>query len=355
MSVILKAYGETAISIAAVSSLAFYLGYWLFARPTLPTSSTDRIPAPAPRRLHGILLLTLVGLIALSPGGLLGFAEAGFLRLPVESPLHSAIYALACICGFTTTLLCVHAAVGRVALPWLSMAQVLLIFWMLGGRTQFVITGIAFGLIVLRYGRLGFRGLLLPVLAAIVLSGLTLSLRLSLQGEATDLTDALRLTLNQLSLLEGYALTARFVDETGHQAAHYWATMQQLLPRALFPEKPLQLSRALRFMAARDTLGGLTPGLAGEAFAAGGLIWVAALGVAFGGLLASLDNGYRRLAQLPPLAQALVASLIPLLAIFALRGGFDTAIFRFAILLLAAGLGATWSTTRRPLLQAVPP
>ncbi|MBN9334331.1 hypothetical protein [Devosia sp.] len=344
-SATLVAYRDTAIAIAVIIGPAFYLGYWALARAPTPSPPPERVSTP-PRRIHGLLLLILAGLIAVSPGGLPGFAEAGFLRVPVESPLHSTIYALACVAAFTTTIQSVHAAAGRTAQPWLSMAIVLLVFWMLGGRTQFVITGIAFGLVLLSHRRLGMRGLLMPILAAGLLSLMTLSFRLSLQGQTTDLAATTLMSLSQLSLLEGYALAARIVDEAGHQVGHYWTTALQLLPRALFPEKPLQLSRALRFMAARDTLGGLTPGLAGEAFAAGGLIWVAATGIAFGGTLAVVDNAYRRLPQLGLVSQALVVCLLPLLAIFVMRGGLDTTIFRLAILLFTAGLMALWNTSR---------
>lgn len=345
-SATLSAYSDTAIAIAVIAGPAFYLGYWVFARAPSASPSAERLDAP-PRLIHGLLLIILAGLIAISPGGPLGFAEAGLLRVPVESPLHSTIYALACVVAFTTAILSAHAAAERSGQPWLSMAIVLLVFWMLGGRTQFAITGIAFCLVLLRHGQLRMRGLLVPILVTGLLSLMTLSFRLSLQGQTTDLAATISMTLSQLSLLEGYALAARFVDEAGHQVGHYWATAMQLLPRAIFPEKPLQLSRELRFMAARDTLGGLTPGLAGEAFAAGGLIWVAAIGIAFGGVLALVDNAYRRLCELAPVSQALVVSLLPLLAIFVMRGGLDTAIFRLAILLLAGGLMGLWNASRQ--------
>lgn len=347
-SATLRAQIDTATAIAGLTSLAWYAGYWLLAR-ALPAGAP---PAPAisagPKHFHALTMLALLGLIAAAPGGLFGFAQAGFLRLPVDSFLFSLTYACACLAALTTALLCAHAAASRSALPWLSMAVVLLVFWLLGGRTQFAITGMAFGLLLLAHRRIGLRGLILPTLVAAILALLTLSFRLTLQGEATDPNGSLLLTLSQLSLLESYALTARFVEEAGYQGGHYGQVLQQLFPRALFPDKPLQLSRALRLMEARDGLGGLTPGLAGEAFAAGGFICVVAIGIAFGGVLALLDNAYRALTRLQPPMQALVVSLIPLLAIFALRGGLDTAIFRLAIVLLAATIGSYWRTMHAP-------
>lgn len=353
MGATLRAYADTAATIAGTGSLAWFLGYWLLAR-TVPATMQETPAAPQPRAgriLHGWFLAVLLGLIAMAPGGPLGFAEAGFLRLPVESSLFSLTYVLACLAAFTTT----YAAAVRPSPPFLSMGLVLSVFWMLGGRTQLVITGIAFGLVFLGSGRMRLRSLFLPALAAGLLIALTLSFRLTLQGETTDLLAAARITLSQLSLLEGYALAARFAEEAGYQSAHYWTTLQQLLPRALFPEKPMQLSRELRLMAARDTLGGLTPGLAGEAFAAGGLICLSFTGIVFGGALALLDNAYRALLGLQPLAQALVASLIPLLAIFLLRGGLDTAVFRLAALLSAAASGAVWQAMHGPRPQGAAP
>ena len=345
MSATLQAQIGTATAIAGLSSLAWYAGYWLFSRSLAESAPPEGTATAGPKLFHVSVLLTLLGLIAAAPGGLLGFAQAGFLRLPVNSFMFSLTYACACLAAFTTALLCAHAASGRTAQPWLSMGLVLLVFWLLGGRTQFAITGIAFGLILLAHRRIGLRDLVLPTTVAAVLLTLTLSFRLTLQGEAADLSSAVRLSLSQLSLLESYALAARLVEEAGYQAGHYWQVLQQLLPRAIFPEKPLQLSRALRLMEARDELGGLTPGLVGEAFAAGGLVGVVAISIAFGGTLALLDNAYRALTRLRPLMQALVVSLIPLLAVFTLRGGFDTSIFRLAILLLAAAIGSLWRTT----------
>lgn len=349
MSATLRAEINTATAIAGLASLGWYLGYWLLARaPAASAPAREAVGSAGPKRFHALLMLALLGLIAAAPGGPVGFAQTGFLRLPVGSTLFSVTYALACVAAFTTAILCAHAAAGRSAPPWVSMGMILLVFWLLGGRIQFAITGIAFGLVFLAHRRVRLRGLVLPAGIAAILVLLTLSFRLTLQGEATDLVEAIRLTLSQLSLLESYALASRFVEEAGYQGAQYWQVLQQLFPRALFPEKPLQLSRALRLMEARDGLGGLTPGLAGEAFATGGFICVAAMGIAFGGVLALLDNAYRALAGLRPLTQALVVSLIPLLAIFALRGGFDTAIFRLAILLLAAAIGSLWRTYPRP-------
>lgn len=354
ISATLRAQIGTATVIAGLTSLAWYAGYWLFARsPAASVSLAEVAVSGSSRRFHALVLIALLGLIAAAPGGLFGFARTGFLRLPVDSALFSLTYASACLAAFTTAVLCVYAAASRSAPPWFSMGVVLLVFWLLGGRTQFAITAMAFGLVFLAHRRVRLRSLLLPAMVAALLVTLTLSFRLTLQGEATDIASALRLTLSQLSLLESYALAARFTEEAGHQGAHYWQVLQQLFPRALFPEKPIQLSRALRLMEARDGLGGLTPGLAGEAFAAGGLICVAAIGIAFGGALALLDNAYRGLARLQPLMQALIVCLIPLLAIFALRGGFDTTIYRLAILLLAAAIGGLWRATHVPRLPRV--
>lgn len=343
MSATLRAQIDTATTIAWLASLAWFAGYWLFARPPAESAAPrDVFVPPAPRRFHILVLVTLLGLIAAAPGGPFGFAQAGFLRLPADSFLFSLTYACACLAALTTTLLCVDAAAGRSIMPWFSLAAVLLTFWILGGRTQFAVTAVAFGLVFLAHRRIRLRSLIAPALIALIMATLTLMFRLTLQGETTDLSGAIALTLSQLSLLEGYALAARFVEETGHHGAHYWQVLQQVFPRALFPDKPLQLSRELRLMEARDGLGGLTPGLAGEAFVTGGLIGVVAIGIAFGGALALLDQAYRSLVRLPPLTQALVVSLIPLLAIFTLRGGFDTAVFRLAIVVLAAAIGICW-------------
>lgn len=340
---------ETVAAIAVVASLCWVAGYWLCTRPTqaMPVVTLD--PTPRAMPIHWLLALLLSILIVTSPGGIIGFAQRGFLRLPVETLHFSLTYALACLFAFTTALAAVAAAQKNSRPPWLSMALILGIFWLLGGRVQLVITALAFALVFLAHGRVDWPKLLLPGLAVLGLSALTLIFRLTLQGDAIDPLSALGLMASQISLLEGYALSVRFVEEHGHHLGHYWETMQQILPRALFPDKPLQLSRALRLMEARDLLGGLTPGLAGEAFVAGGYIAVAAISIAFGAMLAVLDNCYRRLPTLSPLGQAAVVSILPLLVLYVLRGGLDTSIFRVAILALAVLVGLWWRSTRLAL------
>ena len=353
VSATLRAQVESAGAIALIASLAWCAGYWVFARSRTVAPQVSQHKASAqPRRVHIATLIAMTGLMAAAPGGLIGFAQTGFLRLPVDSLLFSLTYAAAVLAAFTTALISVHSAGSRQPKPWLSMALVLLAFWLLGGRTQFAITGIGFCLVYLAHGRVRLRTLVLPAVAACVLAALTLSFRLTLQGTETDLSEALPLMVKQMSLLDGYALSARYVDEFGFAGWHYWDTLQQIFPRALFPEKPVQLSKALRLMEARDTLGGLTPGLAGEAFAAGGLIGVAWISLAFGSALALFDNAYRRLWDMTPMVQALVVCVLPVLAIFVLRGGFDTAIFRIMVVLGAFTFGSFWQATHRDVRVA---
>lgn len=350
----LRAHVGTATTIAGLGSVAWYAGYWLLLRaPSISAAPTVAMAPTAAKRVHILVLCILFSLIATAAGGPVGFVQSGFLRLPVGSFQFSLTYAFACLSALTTTLLCVNSAVGRSTPPWLSMGAVLLVFWVLGGRTQFAITAMSFGLVFLAHRRIRLRNLFLPAMAATVPVTLTLVFRLDLQGEETDFANAVRLTLSQLSLLESYALAARFVEEAGHRGGHYWQALQQIFPRALFSEKPLQLSRELRLMEARDSLGGLTPGLAGEAFVAAGIIGVVVIGIAFGGMLALLDNACHALPRLSPIMQVSVVSLIPLLTIFALRGGFDTAIFRLIIVALATAFGAFWRMGRAPHLPQV--
>lgn len=353
VSATLRAQIDQVAAIALIASLAWCAGYWVFARSkaVVPLASQPEADAP-PCRVHIAALIALTGLITAAPGGLVGFAQTGFLRLPVDSFLFSLTYAAAVLAAFTTALISVHAAASRQPPPWLSMALVLLAFWLLGGRTQFAITGIGFCLVYLAHGRVRLHTLVLPGVAAGILAALTLSFRLTLQGTETGLSEALPLMIKQMSLLDGYALSARYVDEFGFVGWHYWDTLQQIFPRALFPDKPLQLSKALRLMEARDTLGGLTPGFAGEAFAAGGLVGVAGIGLAFGSVLALFDNAYRRLRDMTPMVQALIVCLLPVLAIFVLRGGFDTAIFRSVIVLGAFAFGSFWQATHRDIRVA---
>lgn len=326
-SATMAAYRGDVVLMTALSSLAWLLGYWLLARRGL-AGRAEHIAAPDLLPWHVAVLVALIVLIGIAPGGPIGFAQAGFLRLPVETPLFSLTYVIACLGTLTTSLMCLRQISNSGPTPWFSITFILVIFWLLGGRTQLVITGLSFALIYLAYGRIPLRSLVLPGLIIALLTAQTLSFRLSLEGQETDLIASLPMTLSQMSLFEGYALSARYAADMGFHPWHYWDVVQQIMPRVIFPEMPMQLSRELRLMEARDMLGGLTPGLVGEAFAAGGHLWVCAMGLVFGGVLALLDKAYASLKAHSHVAQAFVVALIPLLGIFVLRGGFDTGIFR---------------------------
>jgi len=349
-----NAQAETVLVMTMVASLGWCLGYVLLAlAPPLPALPYFPQPAP-PRRLHTVFLATLLVLVAAAPDGPPGFLASGLARIPVESTLFSLTYVAACAAAFTTSLLLVHATASGGRPPIFSMAVILVVFWSLGGRGQFVVTALTFLLIYGGYGRPRPAVLALLALVLIVLAAFTLSFRLSIQGRETDVMSALPIMMGQVSLLDGYALSARYVENFGHQAGHYLDTLQQLLPRALFPEKPPQLSRELRIMSARDTLGGLTPGLVGESYVTGGHAMVAALATLFGGVLALLDKAWQRLPLLSPSRQAVLAGLLPVLSIFALRGGFDTAIFRVAVLFGIATFVALRPTLRQVQMAGLP-
>lgn len=344
-SATMVAYQGEVMLMTVLASLAWLLGYWIVARQPLEGAGTiSRGWTFDPLAWHIAVLIGLVISIGLAPGGPIGFAQAGFLRLPVETPLFSVTYAFGCLGALTTSLLCLRQLRNSGPSPWFSMVLILAVFWLLGGRTQLAITGLSFALIYLAHGQIRLRRLIVPGAVVAVLAVQTLSFRLTLQGEETDFFASLPMTLSQMSLLEGYALSARYAAEIGFNPGQYWDVMQQVLPRALFSEKPMQLSRELRLMEARDLLGGLTPGLAGEAFAAGGHVFVCVIGLLFGAVLALLDNAYGALRGLTPLSQALVTALIPLLAIFVLRGGFDTGIFRLAVILFGGGVLAVFQS-----------
>lgn len=357
LSATLVAQLGDARAIAILASFAWLAGYCLLAQKA-PGSGTapELLPVADLSWLHRSILAIMFALLVFAPGGIAGFAQTGFLRLPAESTLFSITYATACLAAVSTTFVSVAAARKGTAPPFFSIMMVLATFWILGGRTQFLVTLVSFCLVFLAYDRVRLRGLALPFLAAGGLSILTLLFRLNLQGREIDFAGAMMMMAGELSLLDSYAVAARLVDEHGHRAGHYWQTLQQVVPRALVPDKPLQLSRDLRTLVMRDRLGGMTPGLAGEAFVAGGHLAVAAIGLAFGGVLAALDNLYLRLHSLPAHVQTLTLCLLPFLAIFTLRGGLDTAIFRLAIVLASAWLLAVLiRPSRLPLRQGSTP
>lgn len=337
----LRAYRADAQWIAALATSSFAIGYALVTQRRVTERTTSGHASSSVPWLHGLVMTAALALVLSWPGGLAGLALQGFERLPAESLHFSLTYASASMLGVTTVLLTLSRLRSSKRLPWLSIVAVTLLFWMLGGRAQLFVTIASLALCALAYRRINPGQLALTAGIFALLSVLTLQLRLGIQGDEAAIADIVTRTLAQLSLLDGYAIAARYFETFGAHPAMYLDTVQQIVPRALYPDKPVQISRLLRLMVSRDELGGLTAGIYGEFLLVGGYVAVAVLGLVFASVVAGLDNGWAAIRSRSLPVQTGIVILLPLLCVFTMRAGLDNSVFRLAITL--GTLGIVWA------------
>jgi len=299
--------------------------------------------------LSGFAALCLA--VTAQPAGLVGLVTATFTRVPVQGFIYSLSYLICCYLALTTVAVTSKRLAAGQRPPYVSMVAVTIIFWSLGGRTQLFVTAASMALPFFIRKKLPLHKSVVPGLFVFVLANLTLLFRLRLQGnDRIGFSEAIYKTLEQSSLYDSYAIAARYVAAIGHKPMFYVHNFQQIIPRAIFPDKVDQLSKQLRLLVMRDELGGLTAGLFGEFYVVGGYLALVLLGLAFGFVLARLDRTLAaRHAPLSPLKEGFLCNIIPVLTMLTIRGGFDTSIYRIEILIALTVLAGAIAYILAPL------
>lgn len=339
-----SSYADDSVGIASISLLGTAIGYILSRARRSDTLRYNRSPATLKHQfskepslnkaISYVLLLSILVAIMFYPDGPIGFVRKNLERVPIESSLNSLIYMLIITFGFVILACTIEALRSNRRLPRLSILISLMLFASIGGRVQFVIQLLTYLLAFRQFGRLTNNVRIIMIASFAVLASFTiLYLRLSLQGANPTFDSMAETTFNQLSMLDAYNLAAQYVAQAGNHVALYVDAIQQLVPRAIFEDKPTQISKVFRYMFFLDQLGGIPPGLFGEFYIMGSYLGCLAWGVIFGVIMQRLDLLYGTPSSQTALGQALTASFIPIVAIFLPRGGLDNSVFRIAITL----------------------
>lgn len=344
---------QTIALIVSVALFGTLTGYFIKVAMKLQHSQEPITARASPRSLQrylqvscALLLIIALGLAAIAPGGIVGVVTANINRIPQENSFSSLIYAASIMYGYCVTALLITCVNRGTKLPLLHLLFSTLIFWAMGGRVQFASIVITYGLLLLRYGRLSKLTLGLLSLPVAFAMNLILVLRLESQGAAERAADSNLFKLfDQLSMIGTYDLTAQYVAKHGYNPFLYPSMIFQLIPRGIYPNKPDQISRIFRSEYFFDNLGGIPPGLWGEFLISGDLIGELVLGALFGLLIATVDMRIRNAPRYSVTGQALCFSLVPILSIFAVRGGLDNSIFRIVIVLFATAM--LWAVERK--------
>lgn len=278
--------------------------------------------------IFGVIFLIYV----VNPLGPVGFIEAGFRRLPLEGFIFSFLYSLNVVVSVTTLLIFVECQSRRVRPPYVQIIASVGLFWILGGRVQFIITLLPYLLALGAAGRLTAWKLALAIIFAGSLSVVTLLLRYQVQGtQSLSFSAALATFASQFELLSGYNIAASYTQVYGNDPLLYGKFLMQVIPRAIFPDKPEQLTSFLRYFIKGDDLGGLTVGLFGEFFVAFGFVGCAVCGAIYGYGLSKLDAVFRSQRIISAVTKAYCYVMIGIATAYVMRGGVDSSVFRLSI------------------------
>jgi oligosaccharide repeat unit polymerase len=138
-----------------------------------------------------------------------------------------------------------------------------------------------------------------------------------------------------LPFIDHFELSRNYANDYGHDFCSALFSLATLpIPRVLWPDKPLQLSRLVRQAYWGDATGGIPPGLFGEAFIVFGWIGFIITGVIYGLLLKWFSNQYS-LQSDETYPVATVATIGSTIGFVLVRGGLDIGIYRVGLIIIA--------------------
>lgn len=138
-----------------------------------------------------------------------------------------------------------------------------------------------------------------------------------------------------LPFIDHFELSRNYANDYGHDFGSALFSLATLpIPRALWPDKPLQLSRLVRQAYWGDATGGIPPGLFGEAFIGFGWIGFMITGLIYALLLRWFSNQYS-LRSDETYSVATVATLGSTIGFVLVRGGLDIGIYRVGLIVIA--------------------
>lgn len=335
------AFGYMVLGLLGVIA-AFTITRRLATAPDLmPTLRNDRLLSflSVGAILSGIIYFAIVVSVTGS------LSEALFLAQR-RARVESSLYNFALIFSFSAQVYGVfafHLMAQRGNWRSLSGALVvgavvtaLLIAFASGGRSITVLLLIAFSwdrLVRLKSAQVAA----VATLGAIGIAGLSkavLELRYAAQGSAkAGSLDFAEIATTGLAFVDHMGLAIDYAAARGHSYGEsYVNALGLIIPRDLWPDKPLQISILFREFFFGDIAGGVPPGWFGEAYVAFGVLGVVIAGLVLGFLIGRLDNANDHIRHTDaPLIAAATGFLVPLVSYALVRGGFDIGAIRIGI------------------------
>jgi len=178
--------------------------------------------------------------------------------------------------------------------------------------------------------------------ALIMASGLMIFARYNQQDAkasfSLNLDNIVSASYTGLPFIDHFTLSEAYTASEGHDFGSSYLNLVTLpIPRQLWPEKPIQLSRRMRQKFWGDSTGGIPPGYFGEAYIAFGWIGVFAAALILGSLLSHLTSRFpaKKGSSYQVAITAVTGSAIGFVL---MRGGLDIGVYRVGLILVALWL-----------------
>ncbi|MNT31148.1 hypothetical protein D3C72_1669730 [compost metagenome] len=137
-----------------------------------------------------------------------------------------------------------------------------------------------------------------------------------------------------LPFIDHIALSKIYAERRGNDYGEvYLNALVAFVPRAIWPEKPIQLSRRVREEFFGDTDGGVPPGLFGESVIAFDYFGLAMMALIFGLIVAKAEN-YAANAPNEDLGRLRTGVLSTLIGFILVRGGVDIGVYRVGLIVV---------------------
>lgn len=274
--------------------------------------------------------------------GINNFIKASYSRVAVDDSRVNFIFPLVILSNILVTFL--FASIKGALLSkkgfffYISLVLYQFLFTLLAGGRSLALL-LLLGFIIIHYKKFRNIGLFksMLILTCVVLaSGYMIYKRLETQEATTSFelntSSVIEASYTGLPMIDHLGLSKLYVEQEGYDFGEvYLNALMSFIPRSIWKEKPIQLSRKVRLVFWGDDKGGIPPGIFGEAYISFGVIGLLMVSLLFARLLLITDI-YINKSKLELINLVRKAIFPTSVGFILVRGGVDIGIFRVGMI-----------------------
>lgn len=276
--------------------------------------------------------------------GVQAWVSAAYARTVVESSALNFLFPV--MIGVNVYCLVLFVLVRSKKPPrWLSglflsgLALQAVFLALSGGRSILLLFLIS--LLIIRVRKVtvaGYIGIMVLAMIFVAASGYIIYERYRAQGASAQFemnaASIVEASYTGLPFIDHIALSKIYADRRGNDYGEvYLNALVAFVPRSIWPEKPIQLSRRVRDEFFGDADGGVPPGLFGESIIAFDYFGMALMALIFGLVLAKVEN-YASNSQNEDIRRLRTGVLSTLIGFILVRGGVDIGVYRVGLIVV---------------------